>query len=30
MGYRVMADTGVFVFKLCLGTMIIFGGKGQM
>tara|TARA_R110001592_G_scaffold9323_6_gene49659 strand:- start:1115 stop:2152 length:1038 start_codon:yes stop_codon:yes gene_type:complete len=29
MKYRVLADTGVFVSELCLGTMT-FGGKGQM
>ena len=29
MKYRVLADTGVFVSELCLGTMT-FGGRGQM
>lgn len=29
MKYRALADTGVFVSELCLGTMT-FGGKGQM
>jgi len=29
MKYRVLADTGVFVSELCLGTMT-FGGKGQI
>ncbi len=29
MKYRTLADTGVFVSELCLGTMT-FGGKGQM
>jgi aryl-alcohol dehydrogenase-like predicted oxidoreductase len=29
MKYRLLADTGVFVSELCLGTMT-FGGRGQM
>ncbi|MCP5347116.1 MAG: aldo/keto reductase, partial [Pseudomonadales bacterium] len=29
MKYRALADTGVFVSELCLGTMT-FGGRGQM
>jgi aryl-alcohol dehydrogenase-like predicted oxidoreductase len=29
MNYRELADTGVFVSELCLGTMT-FGGRGQM
>ena len=29
MKYRELADTGVFVSELCLGTMT-FGGRGQM
>ena len=29
MKYRQLADTGVFVSELCLGTMT-FGGRGQM
>ena len=29
MKYRVLADTGVFVSELCLGSMT-FGGRGQM
>ncbi len=29
MNYRQLADTGVFVSELCLGTMT-FGGRGQM
>jgi aryl-alcohol dehydrogenase-like predicted oxidoreductase len=29
MKYRVLADSGVFVSELCLGTMT-FGGRGQM
>jgi aryl-alcohol dehydrogenase-like predicted oxidoreductase len=29
MKYRVLADTGVFVSELCLGTMT-FGGRGQL
>ncbi len=29
MNYRPLADTGVFVSELCLGTMT-FGGRGQM
>ena len=29
MKYRLLADTGVFVSELCLGTMT-FGGKGGM
>src|SRR5216684_3531338 len=29
MQYRQLADTGVFVSELCLGTMT-FGGRGQM
>ena len=29
MKYRALADTGVFVSELCLGTMT-FGGKGQI
>ena len=29
MKYRVLADTGMFVSELCLGTMT-FGGRGQM
>jgi aryl-alcohol dehydrogenase-like predicted oxidoreductase len=29
MKYRVLADTGVFVSELCLGTMT-FGGRGQI
>lgn len=29
MKYRLLADTGVYVSELCLGTMT-FGGKGQM
>src|SRR5258706_14193670 len=29
MNYRELADTGVFVSELCLGTMT-FGGRGQV
>ncbi len=29
MKYRLLADTGVFASKLCLGAMT-FGGRGQM
>ena len=29
MKYRALADTGVFVSELCLGTMT-FGGRGQI
>src|SRR5258706_13478829 len=29
MNYRLLADTGVFVSELCLGTMT-FGGRGQI
>ena len=29
MNYRELADTGVFVSELCLGTMT-FGGRGQI
>jgi len=29
MKYRQLADTGVFVSELCLGTMT-FGGRGQI
>src|SRR6266508_2440536 len=29
MNYRQLADTGVFVSELCLGTMT-FGGRGQI